>query len=269
VVTNYHVIEKNKLAEVTLADGSVHKADVVGLAPDKDLAVLLIHQPPTLKPIPVGTSDNLLVGQKVFAIGTPFGFDQTLTTGIISGLGREITSATAARRPIQDVIQTDAAINRGNSGGPLLDSAGRVIGINTAIFSPSGTSAGIGFAVPVDTITRIVPQLISHGRAIRPGLGVLLVRDEMAKRLGARGVIIQEVLSGSAAEKAGLRGQVARDGRWVPTDIIVGIDDVTIETSSDLFRALDSRTAGETVSVQVERDGETLALPVVLAPLPN
>src|SRR2546430_729320 len=167
VITNFHVIQEADAAQVTLGDQSTWKARVVGAAPDKDLAVLRIDAPPDrLHPIPVGTSKDLQVGQSVFAIGNPFGLDQSLTKGIISALGREIESVT--RRPIQNVIQTDAAVNPGNSGGPLLDSAARLIGVNTAIYSPSGANAGIGFAIPADEVNEVVPQLIRHGQIIRP-----------------------------------------------------------------------------------------------------
>ena len=182
IVTNYPVIQGADSAQVTLADHSSWKARTVGAYPDKDLAVLRIDAPADkLFPIAVGTSQDLKVGQKVFAIGNPFGLDQTLTTGVISALNREIESVT--HRPIQGMIQTDAAINPGNSGGPLLDSAGRLIGVNTAISSPSGASAGIGFAIPVDEVNRVVPQLIAHGKVTRPGLGVQVASDQQAKRL--------------------------------------------------------------------------------------
>ncbi len=188
VVTNFHVIQEADAATVTMADHSNWKAHLVGAYPDKDLAVLRVDAPPaSLHPIPIGTSHDLQVGQKVFAIGNPFGLDQSLTTGIISALGREIQSVT--QRPIKDVIQTDAAINPGNSGGPLLDSAGRLIGVNTAIYSPSGVSAGIGFAIPVDEVNRLVPQLIRHGRVIRPGLGIQVGPDRLAAELGLSGVL--------------------------------------------------------------------------------
>ena len=186
VVTNYHVIRDSDAAVVTLADQSTWKATTVGVFPDKDIAVLHIDAPRNkLPPIPVGRSDDLLVGQKTFAIGNPFGLDQTLTTGIISAVGREIESVT--KRPIKNVIQTDAAINPGNSGGPLLDSAGRLIGVNTAIISPSGTSAGIGFAIPVDEVKRVVPQLIKDGKISRAGLGIQLATDQLAKQLKQEG----------------------------------------------------------------------------------
>jgi S1-C subfamily serine protease len=189
VITNFHVIHNADAAQVTLADQSAWKARIVGVAPDKDIAVLRIDAPANrLRPIPIGTSKELQVGQKVFAIGNPFGLDQTLTTGVISALGREIESVT--RRPIQGVIQSDAAINPGNSGGPLLDSAGRLIGVNTAIYSPSGASAGIGFAIPVDTVNRIVPELIRYGKLTRPGIGVQIAEDQIAQQLGIKGVLV-------------------------------------------------------------------------------
>src|SRR3989475_11158352 len=189
VITNFHVIQNADAAQVTLADQSNWKARVVGVAPDKDLAVLRIDAPATrLRPIPIGTSKDLQVGQGVFAIGNPFGLDQTLTTGVISALGREIESVT--RRPIQGVIQTDAAVNPGNSGGPLLDSAGRLIGVNAAIYSPSGASAGIGFAIPVDEVNRVVPELIRAGQVVRAGLKIQLAEEPVMRRLGLDGALI-------------------------------------------------------------------------------
>ncbi|HEY7493040.1 MAG TPA: trypsin-like peptidase domain-containing protein, partial [Candidatus Tectomicrobia bacterium] len=235
IITNFHVIQGASAARVTLADHSVWDAQLVGIAPDQDLAVLYIAAPQSrMPPIAVGTSADLLVGQKAFAIGNPFGLDQTLTTGAISALGREITAVTG--RTIAGMIQTDAAINPGNSGGPLLDSSGRLIGVNTAIYSPSGGSAGIGFAVPVDTVNRVVPQLIRHGRVIRPGLGVSLADDTTARRLGLKGALIIQVGKGSAAEAAGLRG-TRRDanGRILLGDVIIGIATEVVESSGDLM----------------------------------
>ena len=233
------------------------------MAPDQDLAVLSIKAPAErLHPIPVGTSANLQVGQKVFAIGNPFGLDQTLTTGIISALGREIQARTG--RDITGVIQTDAAINPGNSGGPLLDSASRLIGVNTAIFSPSGSSAGIGFAVPVDTVNRVVPQLLRHGRVIRPGLGVRIADDATAARLGILGVLIFDVTEGSAAA-AGLRGTRRDDqGRLILGDVIVAIDDTAVTSMNDLMTVLDTYKVGDQVTVAVQRDGERLTVPMTL-----
>lgn len=197
IVTNFHVISDASRLEVTLADHSTWKAALVGAAPDRDLAVLQITAPASkLQPIAVGESTNLLVGQKVFAIGNPFGLDQTLTTGVVSALGREITAVTG--RTIHDVIQTDAAINPGNSGGPLLDSAGRLIGVNTAIYSPSGASSGIGFAVPVGEVNRVVPQIISKGKVLRPGLGVTLANRSLTRDLGLEGVLVLKVLPGTS-----------------------------------------------------------------------
>ncbi len=257
IVTNFHVIKDAQTAEVTLANSSTWKAKLVGLEPDKDLAVLKIDAPKNLlRPISVGTSSDLEVGQKVFAIGNPFGFDHTLTTGVISGLGREIESIT--RRPIQGVIQTDAAINPGNSGGPLLDSAGRLIGINTAIFSPSGAYAGIGFAVPVDVVNRIVPQIIRYGKVQKPVLGVTIAEDYLVKRIGAEGVLIFTVTPGGAADKAGVRPtRRDRRGRLMLGDLIVAVDNKTVRESRDLFRILDTHNIGDTVRLRVRRpDGE-------------
>jgi len=265
IVTNFHVIKDTQAApQVTLADHSTYKAQVVGVAPDKDLAVLKIDAPKSLLPaIAIGTSADLEVGQKVFAIGNPFGFDQTLTTGVISGLGREIESVT--RRPIEGVIQTDAAINPGNSGGPLLDSAGRVIGINTAIFSPSGAYAGIGFAVPVDVVNRLVPQIIREGHVRKAGLGVSIAPDSVAKRMGVEGVIVVGVVPGGAADQAGVI-PTRRDasGNIVFGDLIIGMDDETVRDSSDLFRVLDRHDAGDRVTLRVARDRREVQLEITL-----
>jgi S1-C subfamily serine protease len=270
VVTNYHVIQAGSQADVTLNDNTVWKATIVGKAEDKDLAVLKIDAPKEkLRSIQVGTSNNLQVGQKVFAIGNPFGLDQTLTTGVISGLGREIQSM--SRRPISDVIQTDAAINPGNSGGPLLDSAGRLIGINTAIYSPSGAFAGIGFAVPVDTINLIVPELIAHGKVERPGLGIRPAPDNIARQLSLKGVLVEAVSEDSAAGKAGLIGiQKGQNGRWILGDVIVGIDDQPIGDLNDLYRQLDRHKVGDTVTLDVIRGGgEKRQVKVTLQALPS
>jgi S1-C subfamily serine protease len=267
IITNFHVIQGASGARVTLADHSAWDAQLVGAAPDQDLAVLYIPAPKNrLKPIAIGTSADLLVGQKVFAIGNPFGLDQTLTTGIISALGREITAVTG--RTISGVIQTDAAINPGNSGGPLLDSAGRLIGVNTAIYSPSGSNAGIGFAVPVDTINRVVPQLIRHGRVIRPGLGVRIADDATSRRLNLTGVLIIQVNKGSAAAAAGLRG-TRRDaqGGLILGDIIVGVENDPVQSVNDLMDALDKYQVGDTVSITIIRNNERLTLPVTLQAL--
>jgi S1-C subfamily serine protease len=264
VVTNYHVIQGASGARVTLADQATWEATLVGVAPHKDLALLLIKAPAEkLVPIPLGTSQDLVVGQQVYAIGNPFGLDQTLTTGVISGLGREIQSVT--RRPIEGVIQTDAAINPGNSGGPLLDSAGRLIGVNTAIYSPSGAYAGVGFAVPADTVLRIVPQLIRYGRVIRPGLGVRIADDAWAARFGIKGAALVSVAEGSAAHRAGLRGtQWDRSGRIRVGDVIVAVDQHAIQNTDDLFRALDRYGVGDAVTLTVRRNGRSRKVPLVL-----
>jgi len=264
VITNFHVIQEADAAQVTLGDQSTWKARVVGMAPDKDLAVLRIDAPADrLRPIPVGTSKDLQVGQYVFAIGNPFGLDQTLTTGVISALGREIESVT--RRPIQGVIQTDAAINPGNSGGPLLDSAGRLIGVNAAIYSPSGTSAGIGFAIPVDTVNRIVPELIRYGKVTRPGIGVQIAEEQLAERLGVTGVLVVDVVPGSAAAKAGiLPTRRESSGRVRLGDVIVAIDGIKVESPNDLFLLLERYKVGDVVNVSLLRDGKIVQTKVAL-----
>jgi S1-C subfamily serine protease len=255
VVTNFHVIQNADVAQVTLADHSTWKARRVGVAPDKDLAVLKIDAPKgRLHPIPIGASKDLQVGQRVFAIGNPFGLDQTLTTGIISALGREIDSVTG--RPIQGVIQTDAAINPGNSGGPLLDSAGRLIGVNTAILSPSGASVGIGFAIPVDTVNLVVPQLTRFGKVIRPGLGIQVAEDQLARQLGLAGVLIVEVTPNGAAARAGLRStRREASGRMRLGDVIVAIDGKPVKSVNDLFVLLEQYRVGDAIVLTVMRDG--------------
>lgn len=267
VITNFHVVQGASALRVTLADNSEWDARVVGMAPDQDLAVLFINAPKSrLKPIAIGQSANLQVGQRVFAIGNPFGLDQTLTTGIISALGREINAVSG--RKISGVIQTDAAINPGNSGGPLLDSAGRLIGVNTAIFSPSGSNAGIGFAVPVDTVNRVVPQLLRHGSVIRPGLGIHVADRRTAERFGVRGVLIIRVQKGSAAEGAGLRGTGRnREGRLVLGDVIVGVGEHSITSLNDLLDALDAHKVGDVVEVRLMREGSEMNVSVKLQAL--
>ena len=268
IVTNYHVIKGADEAKITLWDQSTWDAKLVGAEPDKDLAVLKIKAPDKrLKPIKIGESKNLLVGQNAYAIGNPFGFDQTLTTGIISALGREIESIT--RRPITGVIQTNAAINPGNSGGPLLDSANRLIGINTAIYSPTGSYAGIGFAVPVDTVNRIVPQLIEFGKVIKPGLGINIAPDSfVTNRLNTTGVLILNTIPGGGAQKAGLKATTqSANGRISMGDIIKEIEGKTVIDSSDLFRILDSKVVGDKVKVTVERGGEPKKIEVTLGAL--
>lgn len=267
VITNYHVLVNAHRAQVTLANGQSYWANLVGVDPDHDLAALRIEvEDVDLEPIQLGTSEDLRVGQDVYAIGNPFGFDQTLTTGVISGLGRVIQSQSA--RKIFGVIQTDAAINPGNSGGPLLDSAGRLIGVNTAIYSPSGAYAGIGFAVPVDTVNRVVPQLIAYGRTARAGLGVTLIPDSNARRLGLDGVAINEVPESSAAAAAGLRGiWTDSAGNYQLGDVVIAIGGKRVHSAADLQDALVDHVAGDWVTVWVERDGETLEKEIELQAL--
>jgi S1-C subfamily serine protease len=265
VVTNFHVIQNGDAARVTLADQSNWRARLVGAFPDRDLAVLKIDAPKAkLRPILIGESRNLMVGQKVYAIGNPFGLDQTLTTGIVSALNREIQSVT--RRPIRGVIQTDAAINPGNSGGPLLDSAGRLIGVNTAIYSPSGASAGIGFALPVDEVRRIVPRLIRDGRIVRPTLGLRSAPDDFRQALGLPpGIAVIGVDRGGPAEQAGLRPfQRARDGSLIVGDLVVALDGTPIANAEDLLGALEKFLPGETRRIVVIRGGERIERRIVL-----
>jgi S1-C subfamily serine protease len=264
VVTNFHVLQGSDSSVVTLSDQSNWKAAVVGVEPDKDLAVLRISAPADkLPPILVGTSKGLQVGQKVFAIGNPFGLDETLTTGIVSALGRTIDAVTG--RKIQNVIQTDAAINPGNSGGPLLDSAGRLIGVNTQIASPSGASAGIGFAVPVDTVNEVVPELIAHGRIVRPRLGIVPATEGIARQLGVTGVLVLSVQEGSGAAKAGLQGtERDREGSLILGDIIVGVAGKDVASYDDLVTALEKQKVGDTVPVKIVRNDRTLTVAVVL-----
>jgi S1-C subfamily serine protease len=264
IVTNFHVIAGADAAQVTLSDHSAWPARLIGGAPEKDLAVLRIEAPPNLlRPIAIGTSDDLRVGQKVLAIGNPFGFDQSLTTGVISALGREIDSV--ANIPIRDVIQTDAAINPGNSGGPLLDSAGRVIGVNTAIYTPSGGSAGIGFAIPVHAVQAAVPDLIAHGRVQRATLGVELAPDTVLRQAGIEGALVFRVVPGSGADQAELRGtRRLQRGRWQLGDVIVGIGGTPVRSSADLLLALEERRGGETVEIELVRDGRRATARVVL-----
>lgn len=254
IVTNYHVISDASRIQVTMADNTTWKAVLVGVAPDKDLAVLqLMSMPQQLRPIAIGGSKNLLVGQKVFAIGNPFGFDQTITSGIISALNREIRSVTG--RSIRGVIQTDAAINPGNSGGPLLDSAGRLIGVNTAIYSPSGGYAGIGFAVPVDTVNSIVPQLIVHGRVVEPGLGVSFVDKRVTQRLGVDGLLILNVEENGPAALAGLQGTVQYRGEIILGDILLKLNGKNISSISELKDELEQLGLGAEVEITVVRSG--------------
>jgi len=263
IVTNYHVISDANRLEVTLADHSTWKAVLVGAAPDHDIAVLQVSAPASrLKPLALGDSLSLQVGQKVFAIGNPFGLDQTLTTGVVSALGREIKSVTG--RTLQDVIQTDAAINPGNSGGPLLDSAGLLIGINTAIYSPSGGSSGIGFAMPVHELNRVVPQLIRHGRVIRPGLGITLAPANIGRRFDLPGVLILNVQPGSTAQKAGLRSTKQLQDGLVLGDSILAVNGTKVHDYNSLRDALEQYAVGDSVQLTVLREGAQRELTVTL-----
>ncbi len=265
VVTNFHVIQNANGARVTLSDHSTWKAVLVGVFPDRDLAVLRIDAPPEkLKPIAVGTSKDLQVGQKVYAIGNPFGLDQTLTTGIVSALDREIESVT--QRPIRGVIQTDAAINPGNSGGPLLDSAGRLIGVNTAIYSPSGASSGIGFAIPVDEVSRVVPRLIKDGKVIRPALGIQAAPPQFMETMKlATGVAVVGVVPGGAAQAAGIKPFMrGSTGEIVPGDIITALGGKAVSNLNQLLEVLETHQPGETVVLSVLREGKPTEVSVRL-----
>lgn len=268
IVTNFHVVDgvvqQGQELEVTLADQTTHRAQVIGIAPEKDLAVVRLMNPPAkLRPLPLGRSADLQVGQFVMAIGNPFGLDQTLTTGVVSALGREMTSPSGRR--ITDVIQTDAAINPGNSGGPLLDSAGRLIGVNSAIASTSGSSAGIGFAVPVDTVNRIVPQLIAKGRIVHPDLGFEPLDPRYASYFGnPKGVIVARVRRGSAAHRAGLAGITRSGYRFVLGDVIVGVNGQAVRHFDEFLDKIEAEPLGSILQLDVVREGRTLRIPLRL-----
>ncbi|MDJ0832140.1 MAG: trypsin-like peptidase domain-containing protein [Gammaproteobacteria bacterium] len=267
LVTNNHVIDQASEANVRLIDGRSYKAVLIGSSPAHDLAVLRINVPFNLPPaIPIGTSNDLKVGQKVLAIGNPFGLDHTLTTGVVSALDRSIEGDNGGS--IDHLIQTDAAINPGNSGGPLLDSAGRLIGINTAIYSPSGAYAGIGFAVPVDTVNRVVPQLIAKGKYIRPTLGINVDQDinqQIMQQLDLEGVLVLRVEPNSAAERAGLQAtSVDQNGDVIPGDVILSINGEQIEDVNDLLSLLDQFNIGQQVTLQIWRLGQELEVEVML-----
>jgi S1-C subfamily serine protease len=264
IVTNYHVIAGAHRLTVTLPDRSEHDAEVIGVAPEKDLAVLRIENPPQdLATLPLGDSSELTVGRKVLAIGNPFGLDTTLTTGIVSALGREIKAP--GNRRIRGVIQTDAAINPGNSGGPLLNSLGQLVGVNTAIYSPSGASAGIGFAIPVNTVRDVVPQLISYGRMLRPIIGVELASDRWVRRYRVDGLPIVRVFPGLPAAHAGMSGawRNAR-GEIVLGDIITQVEGQRVRTHDDYFSAMEAHEPGDVVSVKTRLGDEERSYQVTL-----
>jgi len=265
IVTNFHVVDGARSTEVTLSDGSTYEGKIIGTARDKDIAVIKIDAPPSkLSKIMVGTSADLQVGQSVLAIGNPFGLDQTLTTGVISGLGREITSK--SQRKIYDVVQTDAPINPGNSGGPLLDSHGRLIGINTAIYSPSGASAGIGFAVPVDTVNLIVPQILNLKGEVRPVLGINIISDGDMRQMGVTGVGIRNVTRGGPADRAGIAGLVQGTQGLELGDVVTKVDGTPVAKTSDLFKILDRRGIGDVIELELTRNGSRRTTKLTLEP---
>jgi S1-C subfamily serine protease len=267
IVTNYHVIEGAQEAVVTLADQRMFPATLVGASPDHDLAVLHIDMPADgPRPLPIGTSSDLIVGQNVYAIGNPFGLDHTLTTGVISALNRSIDDDNGGT--IENLIQTDAAINPGNSGGPLIDSSGRLIGINAMIYSPSGAYAGVGFAVPVDIVNRVVPKLVAYGQYVRPKIGIQ-ANDELSRRLlgsDATGIVVLQVVAGSPAARAGLRAVQSNGGRrLVVNDVIVAIDGKPVKNFGELLSVLDEHEFGDTVKLTVRRGQERRDVEIMLA----
>lgn len=270
IITNFHVVQGGDNFVVTFYnDPKQYRAKIVGTAQEKDIAVLKLQEMPAkLSPITFGSSKELLVGQYSFAIGSPFGLDYTLTTGVISALGRKIDGIGGVK--INDMIQTDAAINMGNSGGPLLDSNANLIGMNTVIFSTSGSSAGLGFAVPADTIKVVVPQIIQHGRVIRPGLGIGIVPDNMKRRIirNDKGIIISYVDEKGSAGKAGLKGMTQDQyGRTYLGDIILSVDGQNVNSLDDIYQVLETKKIGDTVTVKYRREGKVLETKVVLQAL--
>lgn len=266
IITNYHVLEGASAIRIHLSDQRTFNATLIGVSPDHDLAVL--HIPVTthtLNPLPIGRSNDLQVGQMTYAIGNPFGLDQTLTTGVISALNRSLSNNNGS--VIEGLIQTDAAINPGNSGGPLLDSAGRLIGINTAIYSPSGSYAGIGFAVPVDTVNRIVPKIIAHGNYQRPKLGIT-INEELNKiitqKLGIKGVAIMEVMPHSSADTAGLKAVSMSNNHIIPGDVIVGIDEHIIDSTKILLATLEKYNIGDQIQLKLVRNHQKRQISLVL-----
>jgi S1-C subfamily serine protease len=267
IVTNFHVVQGGNSFVITFHnDPKQYKASIVGISPEKDIAVLkLTNSPIKLHPIKVGVSRNLQVGQTSLAIGSPLGLDYTLTTGVISALGRKIQSPYGLT--IDDVIQTDAAINQGNSGGPLLNSSSELIGINTAIASLTGSNAGLGFAVPSDTINRIVPQLIKHGKVIRPGLGISIIPDQakIARLQIKKGIVISHVDEKGSAAQAGLKGMTQDGfGRYYLGDIILSVDGKEVNNLDDIYQILDKKNIGDTIDVKYRRDGKDYKVKITL-----
>jgi S1-C subfamily serine protease len=264
IITNFHVVQNANKVTITLWDQSTWEATAVGVAPDKDLAVLKINAPPEkLFPISIGDSSMLEVGRKVLAIGNPFGLDTTLTVGVISALGREIN---LSGRKIKGLIQTDAAINPGNSGGPLLDSKGELIGINTLIFSPSGASSGVGFAIPVNSVKKIVPQLIKFGKIRRPKIGIQMVPDNIAAQFKVKGVIIHKVVPGSPADKIGLSGVTSdRKNNIFLGDVIIKLGKFVINSSDDLLTALETFQSNDSVKIVTIRNEKIMEFQIKLS----
>jgi S1-C subfamily serine protease len=267
IVTNFHVIQGASQASIKLADGRSFRASLVGASPEHDIAVLKIGIGfKGARPIPIGTSGDLKVGQRVYAIGNPFGLDWTLTSGIVSALNRSITEDDG--RLLEHLIQTDAAINPGNSGGPLLDSAGRLVGMNTAIYSPSGAAAGIGFAVPVDTVNRVVPSLVRDGHYEQPSIGIRVderLNERLEEVTGIEGAFVLRVAEGSSAEEAGIKAaRISREGEFIGGDIIVSVNGRKIDSVSRLLATLDDYPIGNTVRLGVKRGNKLIELPVRL-----
>jgi 2-alkenal reductase len=262
IVTNNHVVQGATELQVRFSTGEVARAQIVGSSANYDLAVIRVTGVRDLPPpLPVGTSADLKVGQAAFAIGNPFGLDQSLTTGIISALSRHLP--TSAGREISNVIQTDAAINPGNSGGPLLDSAGRLIGVNTAIYSPSGAYAGIGFAIPVDVVNRVIPPLIRTGRVPVAGIGIQAGSDAMGGKLAIDGVAVIRTVPGSPAERAGLRGANMQTGQI--GDVIVSVNGKPVRRLAELAELLEQAGVGSTVQLEIRRGGSSTTIPVQVA----
>lgn len=269
IVTNFHVVQGGNSFVVTFhKDKKQYKATVVGIAPKQDIAVLKLKTlPKNLKPIKIGSSKDLKVGQFGFALGNPFGFDHSISQGIISALGRKIDGIGGVK--IHDMIQTDAAINQGNSGGPLLNSSGEVIGVNTLIISRSGSSAGLGFAVPIDTVKRITPQLIKHGKVIRPGLGIGVLEDDARERyVGEKGVALSFVDPDGAAGEAGLRGMMRdRFGRIYIGDVILKVNGNEVNSRDDIYHELGKYKINDSVDITYLREGKKKLVSVKLKPL--
>ncbi len=264
VVTNFHVIAGADRLIVTLSDREDYEAEVIGVAPEKDLAVLRMKNPPEqLQKLPLGDSSELSVGRKVLAIGNPFGLDTTLTTGVVSALGREIRAP--GGRTIRGVIQTDAAINPGNSGGPLLNSLGQLVGVNTAIYSPSGASAGIGFAIPVNTVRDVVPQLIAYGKVLHPIIGVELASDKWIRRNRIDGVPVVHVYPGLPAASAGLRGAQMVSSRKIELgDVITHIEGERVRNNDDYYSALEQFKAGDSINITTRRGTQEMSYRIEL-----